>query len=130
VFADPKKVPEQFLLWFHHMPWDHRMTSGRTLWDELVFRYTRGVQRAEKLRDTWYELKYRSDMQGYIDAERYAQIVAFLQIQLDEAQWWRDACIAYFQSVNKLPLPAGVAPPKQSLEYYKALKFPYAPGRG
>jgi alpha-glucuronidase len=125
LFGDQKKVPEQFLLWFHHLPWDHRMTSGRTLWDEIVFRYTRGVERAEKLRDTWYGLKYRD-----VDAERYAQIAAFLQIQVDEAQWWRDACIAYFQSVNKLPLPAGVAPPKQTLEYYKSLKFPYAPGRG
>jgi len=130
LFADQKKVPEQFLLWFHHLPWTHKMASGRTLWDEIAFRYTRGVERATKLRDTWYELKYRPDMQGYIDAERYAQIVAFLQIQVDEAQWWRDACIAYFQSVNKLPLPAGIAPPRQPLEYYKSLKFPYAPGRG
>ena len=130
LFADPKKVPEQFLLWFHHLPWDHKVSSGRTVWDEIVFRYTRGVQRAEKMRDTWYALKYRSDMQGYIDDGRYEQIKAFLQIQLDEAQWWRDACIAYFQSVNKLPLPAGFAPPKHPLEYYKSLKFPYAPGRG
>ena len=39
-FGDPKKTPENLLLWFHHLPWDHRMPSGRTLWDELVFRYT------------------------------------------------------------------------------------------
>jgi alpha-glucuronidase len=130
VFADPKKVPEQFLLWFHHLPWDHRMSSGRTLWDEIVFRYSRGVQRAEKLRDTWYELKDRPGTQGYIDNERYAQIKAFLEIQVEEAQWWRDACIAYFQSVNGLPLPTGVAAPRKPLEYYKLLKFPYAPGRG
>src|SRR5688572_4629564 len=58
VFADVKKVPEQFLLWFHHLPWDHKMASGRTLWDEIVFRYTRGVQRAEQMRNTWYELKH------------------------------------------------------------------------
>jgi alpha-glucuronidase len=130
VFADPRKVPEQFLLWFHHLPWDYRVSSGRTLWDELVVRYTRGVQSVEKMRDTWSGLRNRTDMQGYIDAERYAQIKSFLQIQLDEAQWWRDACIAYFQSINKLPLPAGFAPPKHPLEYYKSLKFPYAPGRG
>jgi alpha-glucuronidase len=129
IFADPKKVPEEFLLWFHHLPWSFGLPSGRTLWDEIVFRYDRGVQRAEKLRNTWYELQYAPDMSGYVDGERYAEIKAFLQIQLDEAQWWRDACIAYFQSVNGLPLPAGVAPPKHPLEYYKALKFPYAPGR-
>jgi alpha-glucuronidase len=106
------------------------MPSGRTLWDEIVARYDRGVRRAQKLRDTWYALQYSPDMTGFVDRERYAEIKAFLQIQLDEAQWWRDACIAYFQSVNGLPLPTWAAPPRHPLEYYKALKFPYAPGRG
>ena len=54
---------------------------------------------------------------------------AFLAIQEQEAQWWRDACIAYFQTFSKRPLPAGVAPPAHPLEYYQSLKFPYAPGR-
>jgi alpha-glucuronidase len=65
-----------------------------------------------------------------VDVERFDQVRAYLSIQREEAQWWRDACIAYFQSINKLPLPAGFAPPRHPLEYYKALKFPYAPGRG
>ncbi len=122
-FADVKKTPEQFLLWFHHLPWNHKLAGGRTLWDELVVRYTRGVEEVSKMRDTWDALK------GYVDAERFTQVRDFLTIQLEEAQWWRDACIAYFQSINKLPLPAGFAPPKHPLEYYQALKFPYAPGR-
>ena len=63
-------------------------------------------------------------------AERFAQVAAFLAIQEQEAKWWRDACIAYFQSFSKRPLPAGFAPPAHSLEYYQSLKFPYAPGRG
>ena len=62
--------------------------------------------------------------------ERFAQVAAFLAIQEQEAKWWRDACIAYFQSLSKRPLPAGAAPPAHSLEYYQSLKFPYAPGRG
>jgi alpha-glucuronidase len=124
IFADPKKTPEQFLLWFHHLPWDYKMTSGRTLWHELVVHYTRGVDQVAKMRETW------GRMRAFVDAERFEQVAAFLRIQQDEAQWWRDACIAYFQSINKLPLPAGFASPKHSLEHYKARKFPYAPGRG
>ena len=124
IFADPKKTPEQFLLWFHHLPWDYKMTSGRTLWHELVVHYTRGVDQVAKMRETW------DRMRAFVDAERFEQVAAFLRIQQDEAQWWRDACIAYFHSINKLPLPAGFAPPKHSLEQYKARKFPYAPGRG
>ena len=123
-FGDVKRVPEQFLLWFHHLPWDYRTRSGRPLWDELVHRYTRGVNEVKKMRTTWDGLR------GHVDAERHAQVAAFLAIQQKEAQWWRDASIAYFQHVNGLPLPPGYAPPAQPLEYYEALSFPYAPGNG
>jgi len=123
IFADPKKTPEQFLLWFHHVPWDHRMKSGRILWDELVVHYSHGVEVVSQTRATWDALA------PYVDAERHAQVAAFLAIQQQEAQWWRDACIAYFQTFSKRPLPAGYAPPAHPLEYYQSLKFPYAPGR-
>jgi alpha-glucuronidase len=123
VFADPGKTPEEFLLWFHHLPWTHEMASGRTLWDELVVRYTRGVEQVATMRATWDRMRPR------VDDARFEQIAAFLRIQHEEAQWWRDACIAYFQSINRLPLPKGFAPPRHPLEYYKSLSFPYAPGR-
>jgi alpha-glucuronidase len=121
-FADVKKTPEQFLLWFHHLPWDYRMPSGRILWDELVYRYTHGVEVVSQMRRTW------AGLERYVDAGRFAQVAAFLAIQEQEAQWWRDACIAYFQTFSKRPLPPGFAPPQHPLEYYRGLKFPYAPG--
>jgi alpha-glucuronidase len=123
IFGDVKKTPEQFLLWFHHLPWTYKVSSGRTLWDEMVVRYTRGVEGVAKMQATWDAQK------PFVDAERFEQVKAYLAIQREEAQWWRDACIAYFQSINKLPLPPGFAAPQHPLEYYKALKFPYAPGR-
>jgi alpha-glucuronidase len=76
------------------------------------------------MRKTWRSLD------RFIDPERHAEVAAFLAIQEKEARWWRDACIAYFQSVSRKPLPAGVAAPEHSLEYYQALQFPYAPGSG
>ncbi len=122
VFGDRKKVPEQFLLWFHHVPWDYKVSSGRTLWDELVVAYTRGAQSVSDMRKTWETMK------PYVDEERHHQVAAFLNIQEKEAKWWRDACIAYFQTFSQRPLPEGYAPPEHSLEYYKSLEFPYAPG--
>ncbi len=124
MFSNVKKTPEQFLLWFHHLPWDYRVSSGRTLWHEIVYRYTRGVEVVSEMRRAW------AGLERFVDPERFAQISAFLAIQEQEAQWWRDANIAYFQSINGLPLPAGFAPPAHPLEYYESLKFPYAPGRG
>jgi alpha-glucuronidase len=122
VFGNIDTVPEKYLLWFHHVPWDHRMASGRTLWDELVVHYTRGVETVHNMRKTWASLA------PYVDAERHAEVAAFLAIQEKEAKWWRDACIAYFQSFSKRPLPEGYAPPTKSLQEYEAIRIPYAPG--
>jgi alpha-glucuronidase len=67
---------------------------------------------------------------GRVDAERFTQVSAFPRHPGAGSAWWRDACIAYFQSLSKRPLPRGVAPPAHPLEYYQSLNFPYAPGRG
>jgi alpha-glucuronidase len=122
-FSDPRKTPENLLLWFHHLPWDHRMKSGDTLWNELVRHYDHGVEVVSQMRHTWAALR------DSVDAGRFAQVAAFLAIQEQEAKWWRDACVAYFQSLSKRPLPAGSPVPEHPLEYYQSLKFPYAPGQ-
>ncbi|WP_373438194.1 alpha-glucuronidase family glycosyl hydrolase [Sphingobium sp. Z007] len=122
MWANVKTTPERDLLWFHHVPWNYRLRSGETLWDGLVHRYEGGVRYVADMQTTWASLK------PYVDAERFAETETFLTIQHREAQWWRDASIAYFQSVSKRPLPAGSAAPAHDLDWYKALKFPYAPG--
>lgn len=121
-YGDLARVPDDYLLWFHHVPWDHRLRSGRTVWDELVIRYSRGVDAVRGMRRTWDGLAPR------VDARRHAEVAAFLAIQEEEARWWRDACIAYFQSVSGRPLPAGYAPPAHDLAYYRAIDNRYAPG--
>ncbi|MDQ8758102.1 alpha-glucuronidase family glycosyl hydrolase [Sphingosinicella sp. LHD-64] len=122
VFGDRQRVPERFLLWFHHVGWDERVGSGRTLWDELVVRYTQGVETVRGMARTWDRLA------PGIDPQRHAEVRDFLAIQTDEATWWRDASIAYFQSIARRPLPAGYAAPAHSLDYYRAIRTPYAPG--
>ena len=119
---NPKTTPERELLWFHHLPWDYRLQSGETLWDGLIHNYDRGVETVAAMQRDWAKLKPQ------VDAERFAQVETFLAIQHREAIWWRDACIAYFQSVSGRPLPAGSAAPAHPLDWYKALSFPYAPG--
>ena len=123
-YADPHATPEQLLLWFHHLPWDYRMASGRTLWIELLARYDSGLAAARDLHQRWVKLR------PLVDARRYAEEEQRLARQVKNALLWRDACVAYFQSVSGLPLPPGVKAPAQPLEYYKALRYPYAPGHG
>ncbi|HXC10648.1 MAG TPA: alpha-glucuronidase family glycosyl hydrolase [Steroidobacteraceae bacterium] len=121
-FDDPRLTPEKYLLWFHHLPWDYRMASGATLWDELVIHYSRGVEQVGRMRKTWARFA------PFVDAERYAEVSAFLAVQEREARWWRDASLAYFESLSGRPFPAGYDPPAHSLQEYEALSFPYAPG--
>ena len=121
-FQDLRQTPEKYLLWFHHLPWDYRLASGRTLWDELVMHYTQGVATVRDMRATWATLA------PYVDAQRYAEVTSFLSIQEHEAQWWRDATLAYFQSISQRPFPAGYAAPERTLAEYEAISVPYAPG--
>jgi alpha-glucuronidase len=121
-FANRQSVPDDYLLWFHHVGWDERLDTGRTLWAELVARYDHGVAEVEAMRRTW------SGLSDYVDPERFQQVSRYLDIQLKEARWWRNACLAYFQAVSGRDWADGVEPPPETLEYYRSLRFPFAPG--
>jgi alpha-glucuronidase len=121
-YGDLETVPEELLLWFHRVPWDHRMASGRTLWEELLHRYQRGVDRVREMLATWQSLE------GRIDPERFAQVRDFLAIQEKEARWWRDSSVLYFQTFSGKPVPEDYEPPELTLEEYQAITHPYAPG--
>jgi alpha-glucuronidase len=122
LFASLERCPEKYLLFFHHVPWDHRMASGRTLWEELVFHYYRGVDAVRRMQETWRSLE------GTIDARRYEETRAFLAIQEKEARWWRDACVLYFQTFSKRPIPRGYERPARTLEELEAIQSRYVPG--
>ena len=124
LWSDPATTPPNLLLWFHRMAWDAKLEDGRTVWQALIDHYDRGVAEVARMQAEWASLR------SEIDPERFDQVSAFLAIQADEAKWWRDASVAYWQSVNGRALPDGAPAPEHSLEYYKALSFPNAPGQG
>lgn len=114
--------PENLLLWFHHVPWEHPMQSGRSLWDELCHVYSRGVERARSLHTRWLTLE------GSIDTGRFEHVRQLLSIQVREARWWRDACLLYFQTFSGRPIPDDLVPPAGTLEEYRAHRDYYVPG--
>jgi alpha-glucuronidase len=124
IYADPATSPEEYLLWFHHLPWKYKMRSGKTLWEELCAKYYSGVEDVRAMQQTWNKLK------GGIDAERFEHVKMLLAVQEKEAVWWRNACLLYFGSFSKMPLPAGYEKPDHTLEYYKSLRFQFVPGSG
>ena len=102
--------PENLLLWFHHVPWNHRMKSGRTLWAELCYAYDRGVQETRNFQKLW------APMEKYIDPERFRDIQHRLKIQTRDAVWWKDACLLYFQQFSKQPIPYELERPVHELK--------------
>lgn len=122
IYEDPETCPEEYLLWFHHLPWDFKMKSGKTLWDEICLHYQQGVNEVRQMQQTWENQKEK------VDEERWEHTKMLLAIQEEEAVWWRNACLLYFQTFSKKPFPAGVEKADKPLAYYQGLKFPFAPG--
>lgn len=118
VFNSIDSCPDEFLLWFHHVPWKYEMKSGRTMWDELCLHYQRGVDAVRGFRDTW------KDMSPYVDAERHAAVAHRFDIQASDAVWWKDACLEYFRTFSHMKYPAGVEKPRFSLKKLKKVKLP------
>ena len=116
-FGTRSTVPDDFLLFFQRVKWDDVLPSSqRTVWNELVHRYSAGVDGVQTTRTQW------ATVMGRIDNKRYNDVAGFLQIQHYEARWWRDACLQYFMSVNKHTIPSGYSPPTQNLTYYQNLQ--------
>ncbi|MEO7414310.1 MAG: alpha-glucuronidase family glycosyl hydrolase [Opitutaceae bacterium] len=120
VWSDLATCPDDLLLWFHHLPWDYKMRSGKTLWDEICLHYQKGIDEVRAWQKSWDALA------GTIDQERFVQVQALLRGQEREARIWRDACIQYFATFSKLPLPAGYEKPEHPLEYYQSNPVPFA----
>jgi alpha-glucuronidase len=114
-YSDLNAVPEDLMLWFHHVSWDHKMKSGRILWDELVHKYYAGVEQVRTMQREWEKQR------DYVDAERFAQVKALLQVQERDAIIWRNSCVLYFQTFSGKPIPAGYEKPEHDLEYYKMI---------
>jgi alpha-glucuronidase len=116
-FNDLATCPEIYLLWFHHVPWNHKMKSGRILWDELCYKYDRGVQQVRNYQKVW------DKVEPYIDAQRFAEVQSKLRIQSRDAIWWKDACLLYFQTFSKRPIPYDIERPVHDLEDLKKIKL-------
>lgn len=109
--------PENLILWFHHVPWDYPMKDGKPLWDELCYTYDSGVKKVRDYQKTW------DRMEPYIDKQRFADVQSKLRIQSKDAVWWKDACLLYFQTFSKKPIPYDIERPVHELEDLKKIKL-------
>jgi alpha-glucuronidase len=122
-YANRSTVPDSVLLWFHHVKWGDTLASGRTLWNELAFRYNAGVDSVRSMQRTWDHVAG----QLHLEHDDIVAVREDLAIQEKEARWWRDAALQYFQTFSKMPIPAQYEQPAHPLEYYIRLKCPPNP---
>lgn len=116
-YNNASTCPENLILWFHHLPWDYKMKSGRTLWNELCYVFQQGIDEAKSFITTW------DNMQQYVDAERFESVKTKLERQAKDAIWWRDATILYFQQFSKMELPQDCTPFQHSLDELMQFKM-------
>ena len=113
--GQPPPCPLDYLLWFHHVGWQQPLSTGRTLWNELCTRYYTGADSVRWLQKQW------ARVQPQFDPALYADVAACLQTQRKEALWWRDACVLYFQTLSRHPIPTPLVPPTRTLAEVKSL---------
>ncbi|MDE6655085.1 MAG: alpha-glucuronidase, partial [Muribaculaceae bacterium] len=123
-YADPvyevyeKDCPTEYLLWFNRKGWNERLSNGNTVWEEMCRHYSDGVDKARQFQKVW------DNVGGYIDEERYKAVRDKLKIQTHDAQWWKDACLLYFQEINGLPFPEDMERPVYDLDMLKEVQIP------
>jgi alpha-glucuronidase len=114
-WGNPQTCPLDYLLWFHHVSWKQPLSTGRTLWNELCTRYYTGADSVIWMQKQW------AQVQPQVDPALYTDVAARLQTQRKEALWWRDACVLYFQTLSRQPIPAPLVPPTRTLDEIKNL---------
>ncbi len=110
MFSDPNTTPDMYLLWFHHLPWDYEMKSGRTLWGDICYHYQHGLEQVRGFQKTWDKSK------AYVDDQRFTEVQQKLRKQCINAQIWKDAVLLYFQQFSKRPIPWNIERPVHNLD--------------
>lgn len=101
LYDNIETCPEEYLLWFHHVPWTYKMKSGSTLWQELCMKYNMGVAMVEVYRDFWHT-SAKQYMKGH--EQEWQHTDSLLNVQLENAKEWRNTCLKYFQAFSKMKI--------------------------
>lgn len=119
VYANEDTCPLPFLLWFHHVAWNRKLSNGKVFWNEFVKSFYEGAEQVKGLQAEWALVK------SHVPAETFRNVEARLNTQYKEALWWRDASVLYFQTFSKMPVPAPYKAPERTLEEIKKIVDTY-----
>jgi alpha-glucuronidase len=112
-FGNINTCPEKYLLWFHHVPWNYKMKSEKTLWEEICYHYEAGVKQVRQFQVIWDMAK------PYVDSGRFNRVQRKMRYQAQNAQVWKDGCLLYFQEFSQQPIPFDIERPIHNLDDIK-----------
>ena len=116
-FNNVQTCPEEYLLWFHHLPWTYKMKNGQTLWDAICYHYNEGVNKVKEFETVWDNAK------PFVDSAQFNLEKQKLKEEYDNAVLWKDACLQYFGQFSRMPVPKDIAPPIHKLSDIIANEF-------
>lgn len=87
-------TPDELLLFLHHVPYTHRLHSGKTVIQHLYDSHYEGAAAVERFVTQW------RSVQGRVDEQRYGEILAQLEYQAGQAELWRDAVAGWFHRAS------------------------------
>ncbi|WP_088102731.1 alpha-glucuronidase family glycosyl hydrolase [Halalkalibacter urbisdiaboli] len=90
MYNSVETCPDELLLFFHHVPYTHKLKSGKTVIQHIYDTHFEGVEQALSLKKRWQQLE------GKVDETRYKDVLARLEEQSEHAKEWRDKINTYF----------------------------------
>src|SRR5262249_1437826 len=85
-----ESCPDDLVLFMHHVPYTHKLHSGKTVIQYIYDAHYDGAETVSKYVRDWKALK------GKIDEPRYQDVLAQLEYQAGQAVVWRDAVNNWF----------------------------------
>ena len=126
IYDSRQSCPDELVLWFYHVGWNEPLHSGRTLWNELCHRYQLGIDMVRRIQVQWQEVEQKLlalEASGKLPQGTFYDIKQRLAIEEHDAIWWKDACLQYFQTFSKQPIPAFCEKPQRTLDELKAFQI-------
>ena len=90
MYDSPESCPDELLLFFHHMPYDHKLQSGKTVIQHIYDTHFEGVELVDEM------VKRFESLEGKIPDKAYRRMLDRFRHQKEHAREWRDQINTYF----------------------------------
>lgn len=100
-YESAETCPDELLLFFHHVPYTHRLHSGKTVIQHIYDSRADGFDQVLTLRPRWQQLA------GQVPERLHQRVSSLIEEQERSAEEWRDQLRTYFFRASGIPDETG-----------------------